>query len=190
MLSVVYAKPTDNFGNTEVPGNYNHVLLAELFHFQSRRWKVMASEHIQAVFRQLRVFIESLANHISDEDRIVRAVKEQVDQRLADYMSKAEAELATLLDDEKQQPITYNHYYTDNVQKSRQADAREVIRNIMQKTAADEWNGALHISNNGADTKRLIDALQRRVEVNMDEQACAEARAGLNAYYKVIYQAW
>ena len=149
----------------------------------------MASKHVEAVFRQLRVFIESLANHISDEERIVLAVKEQVDQRLADYMSKAEAELATLLDDERQQPITYNHYYTDNVQKSRQADARELISDIMQETAANEWNGALHISNNGEDVTRLINALQQRVEVDMDEQACAEARAGLSAYYKVIHQA-
>ncbi|KAK3700512.1 hypothetical protein LTR37_015913 [Vermiconidia calcicola] len=171
----------------ELPGNYNHVLLAELFHFQSRRWRIMAAEHVEAVFRQLRVFIECLANHISDEERIVMAVKEQVDQRLANYMSNAEAELATLLDDENQQPITYNHYYTDNVQKSRQADARKLISDIMQETAADEWNGALHISNNGVDVKKLINALQQRVEVDMDEQACTEARAGLDAYCKVTH---
>jgi hypothetical protein len=131
------------------------------------------------------VFIESLANHLSDEERIVMAVKEQVDQRLSDHMSKAEAELETLLEDEQQQPITYNHYYTDNVQKARQKDAQDVISTLMEETAANDFRGVMHVSNNGIDVKRLIQGLQKRVLVDMDEQACAEARAGLEAYYKV-----
>jgi hypothetical protein len=43
----------------------------------------------------------------------------------------------------------------------------------------------MHISNNGIDVKRLVGALQKRVIVDMDEQACSEVRAGLDAYYKV-----
>jgi hypothetical protein len=36
--------------------------------------------------------------------------------------------------------------------------------------------------------KRLVTALQKRVIVDMDEQACSEVRAGLDAYYKVSDQ--
>lgn len=55
----------------------------------------------------------------------------------------------------------------------------------MKEAAEDDWDGALHTSNNGTGMQRLVKALQRRVIVDMYEQACAEARAGLNAYYKV-----
>ncbi|KAK0932876.1 hypothetical protein LTR29_015546 [Friedmanniomyces endolithicus] len=100
-------------------------------------------------------------------------------------MSKALAELEVLIEDERHQPITYNHYYTDNVQKARQSDSQDLIKTIMRNAAEDDYGGALHVSNNSIDMQRLIKARQMRVIVDMDEQACAEARAGLNAYYKV-----
>ncbi len=43
----------------------------------------------------------------------------------------------------------------------------------------------LHISNTAADADKLLNALQRQVSVNMDEQACSEVLAAFSAYYKV-----
>jgi hypothetical protein len=50
-----------------------------------------------------------------------------------------------------------------------------------------KWNGKLHISNNAVDGQKLLAALQRRINVDMNLQACEEALAGLNAYYKVTH---
>jgi hypothetical protein len=52
----------------ELPGNYNHVLLAELFHFQSRRWRQIAVDHIELVHKALKSFIITLSEHITYED--------------------------------------------------------------------------------------------------------------------------
>jgi hypothetical protein len=169
----------------ELPGNYNHVLLAELFHFQSKRWRQLATDHIELVYRGLRSFVTMLANYITHEERIRLEISKQVHEHLATHMSEAEKELRLLLEDEQQQPITYNHYYTDNIQKARQNSSRDVINKIVKDTADDDFHGAMHISNNGIDVKRLVSALQKRVIVDMDEQACSEVRAGLDAYYKV-----
>lgn len=126
-----------------------------------------------------------LADHITHEEKIRLEISKQVHEHLAIHMSEAEKELGLLLKDEQQQPITYNHYYTDNIQKARQNASRDLINKIVKDTAADDFHGAMHISNNGVDVKRLVSALQNRVIVDMDEQACSEVRAGLDAYYKV-----
>lgn len=145
----------------------------------------MAECHLKNVFSHLTLFIKDLSSQITDEERIGIEVDDIVGRRLADCVGKAEKELELLLDDERQQPITYNHYYTDNVQKARQSESQDMVRKVMRETAREDWNGNFHISNNGSDIERLVNALQKRVIVDMDEQACAEARAGLSAYYKV-----
>ncbi|KAK3074199.1 hypothetical protein LTR53_003542 [Teratosphaeriaceae sp. CCFEE 6253] len=107
----------------ELPGNYNHVLLAELYHFQSRRWKDMASKHLGAVHTQPESFIQTLAQHVTQDERISMEIADKVAQHLSGQMIRASAELEVLIEDERQQPITYNHYYTDNVQRARQGDS-------------------------------------------------------------------
>jgi hypothetical protein len=169
----------------ELPGNYNHVLLAELFHFQSKRWKQLAADHIKLVYNELKSFVTVLAKHITHEEKITLEISKQVNEHLATRMGEAEKELRILFEDEQQQPITYNHYFTDNVQKARQNASRDLINKIVMDTADDDFHGAMHISNNGIDVNRLVSALQKRVIVDMDEQACSEVRAGLDAYYKM-----
>ncbi|KAK0335645.1 hypothetical protein LTR94_011900 [Friedmanniomyces endolithicus] len=138
----------------ELPGNYNHVLLAELFHFQARRWKDMASKHLGAVHTQLESFIQTLAQHVTQDERINMEIADKVAQHLSGQMSRASAELKVLIEDERQQPITYNHYYTDNVQRARQGDSQDLISTVIQDAADNDYGGALHISNNGIDMQR------------------------------------
>jgi hypothetical protein len=72
-------------------------------------------------------------------------------------MKCATEELRKLWQDEQHHPVTYNHYFTDNIQEYREQ----------------------------MDMDRFLAGLQQRVQVNMTEQACAEALSGLRAYYKV-----
>lgn len=94
-------------------------------------------------------------------------------------------ELDRLCHDEQLQLITYNHYYTDNIQNERQEDLRRMLRKAMNETSTQDWNRKLHVSNNTLDAAKLLSSLQSRINVNMDAQACAEALSGLYAYYKV-----
>ena len=57
---------------------------------------------------------------------------------------------------EKQQSITYNHYYTNNVQKARQQSTRNFDQKVMNEASADDWNGKPHISNNAVDAEKLL----------------------------------
>lgn len=138
------------------------------------------------MYQALRTYLKNVANFVSNDDHIVAEMIEKVDSALRVNFENAEKELKLLCEDERQQPITYNHYYTDNVQQAHRDTTREVIKKAMKEVSIEEYNGKMHISNNGVDANKLLGALHRRVVVDMDEQACAEALAALAAYYKVI----
>ncbi|KAI6853806.1 hypothetical protein KC365_g15983 [Hortaea werneckii] len=173
-----------NLTNAALIGDYDSSEL-EFFntsHTESRRLRAFIHS---LVYRGLKSFVTMLADYITHEERIRLETSKQVHEHLAIHMSGAEKELGHLLEDEQQQPITYNHYYTDNIQKARQDASRDSITKIVKDIADEDFHGAMHISNNGFDVKRLVSALQKRVIVNMDEQACSEVRTGLDAYYKI-----
>ena len=73
------------------------------------------------------------------------------------------------------------HYFTDNVQKSRRDSVQELIKGAMDRI--DNANGGNKSST--MTSAALVGALQNEVIVDMDQQACSEALAGFNAYYKV-----
>jgi len=105
--------------------------------------------------------------------------------KLEKVRSLANDELKKIISDEKKQPITYNHYYTDNIQNARKDSLKGLILKAVREAVKEDCNGQLLIRNTQDDSEKLLASLQERVVVNMDSQACAEALGGLNAYYKV-----
>jgi len=169
----------------ELPGNYNHVLLSELFHEQSSRWGRFASDHVTSLFDKTKVFVERVLLHVIAEDKVRGEILRLTANALETRKENAQVELQRIVDDEKRQPITYNHYFTDNIQNARQDSLKKAIQSAMKVVVNEDWNGKFHISNNQLDSDKLLASLQKRVIVNMDDQACSEALAGLTAYYKV-----
>ena len=129
--------------------------------------------------------MKSALSHIVQDEQVLNELLEITIASLQRSRQNAEEELKNLCQDEKQQPITYNHYYTDNVQKSRQDSTRQMIRKAMDEAKQEDWNGRFHISNTQVDAEKLLTSLQNRINIDMNNQACAEALAGLDAYYKV-----
>lgn len=169
----------------ELPSNYNHVLLAELFYYQSKRWKDIASEHLAGIFDKVKLFVEDAVQYISVDDQVSAEMLERISNLLNDSKQSADKELEKLCNDESQQPITYNHYYTNNIENARRDTTRNWVKKAMQDASIGVYNRKLHIRNTAADAEKLMNALQRQVSVDMDDQACAEVLAGFSAYYKV-----
>lgn len=161
------------------------MLLTELFHTQSKRWKSFASVHVSHVTEGIRKFIADVLTHLDADEQMHRELFARVEVFLERNGAMARSELDRLCADKDGQPITYNHYFTDNVQNARHETTRGLLRKALKEASVEEYNKKLHISNTTVDAEKLLGALQRRVLVDMDEQACSEAWAGLNAYYKV-----
>ncbi|EXJ61698.1 dynamin GTPase [Cladophialophora yegresii CBS 114405] len=169
----------------ELPGTYNYVLLAELFHEQSSQWINIAQDHLHNIGNIVRDFVEAVIYHTSPDTNVSGEIMELVRTNLQENMNGATKELRKLWQDEQHHPVTYNHYFTDNIQKAREQGTRDVVKRAVVETRDQDWHGRMHISNVQMDLDRFLAALQDRVQVNMTEQACAEALSGLQAYYKV-----
>ncbi|PVH71731.1 putative dynamin GTPase [Cadophora sp. DSE1049] len=169
----------------ELPGNYNHVLLAELYHEQSSRWEGIAENHVTKLFNITTDFVDGAMDHVVHEENMRREIILLANNRLEEGKMLANDELQKLLADERRQPITYNHYYTDNIQNARESSMRDAMQKAMRAAVEKDWNGKFHVSNTPLELEKVLASLQKRVIVNMDDQACAEAMGGLQAYYKV-----
>lgn len=132
-------------------------------------------------------FVRAALAHVIKDEQVHSEVLETTIASLQKNIQAAKQELEVLCEDEKLQPITYNHYYTDNIQKARQEAMRNMLKKAMDETTAQDWNGRVHISNSSFDAAKLLSSLQTRIIVDMDAQACAEALSSLHAYYKVGY---
>ncbi|KFY75683.1 hypothetical protein V499_04357 [Pseudogymnoascus sp. VKM F-103] len=97
----------------ELPGNYNYVLLSELYHEQSSRWTMIGNDHLTSVLATTANFVDMVLNCIIEEEDVKSRVREIIQSKFEIKKAGAAKELETLIKDEKRQPITYNHYYTD-----------------------------------------------------------------------------
>lgn len=117
--------------------------------------------------------------------KVRQNIQSCVEKSLQENIKRAIVELNVLLEDEARQPITYNHYYTDNVQKARNEQSKRQIRDSMQNTLHTDQHGRHYVSNSPASIEKLVTVFQERVVVDMTDQACSEAQNDLSAYYKV-----
>ncbi|KAJ5787101.1 Dynamin [Penicillium paradoxum] len=169
----------------ELPGNYNHSFLAELFHVQSSRWALIAREHINSISKIVSQFANLALIHVIKDGKIRENVNCLIQAALEANVEASEHELAKLLEDETRQPITYNHYYTDNIQKARHDNSMQQIEKSVRDAIAPDWNGRHNLPNTENDIAGLLKSLKSRLVVDMKEQACLDAKTDLNAYYKV-----
>lgn len=119
------------------------------------------------------------------DNKVRQNVLHSVEKSVQANFQRAIDDLDTLLEDEARQPITYNHYYTDNIQKSRSDQSKRKIHDSMHNAIERDWNGKFHVSNSSVEIDKLVTSLQDRVIVDMTKQACSEAQNDLSAYYKV-----
>jgi hypothetical protein len=178
----------DQTRGQELPGNYNQALLAELFHVQSLRWAEIAREHIFAVSKIVFQFVNAALAYAIKDGKVRENIGRLVSTTLEANVEAAEHELERILQDETRQPITYNHYYTDNIQNARNEASKSLIEDSVRDAIQNDWDGTLHLQNTGKDFDRLLSSLKKRVIVDMKEQACSEAKTDLTAYYKVSFR--
>ncbi|KGO57330.1 Dynamin [Penicillium expansum] len=175
----------DQTRGQELPGNYNQALLAELFHVQSSRWAEIAREHIVVISKIVSQFVNGALEYAIKDGKVRENISRLVSTMLEANVDAAQHELERILQDETRQPITYNHYYTDNIQNARNEASKSLIEDSVRDAIASDWDGTLHLRNTKKDSVRLVSSLKKRLIVDMKEQACSEAKTDLAAYYKV-----
>ncbi|KAK2820034.1 hypothetical protein FQN49_007786 [Arthroderma sp. PD_2] len=178
-----------NTRGLELSGTYGHTLLMELFHSQSSRWDAISRGHVNKVHKLICNFVVQSLAYIIKEDQVRNELWRSMKASLQKNLDAAVDELQSICNDEKIQPITYNHYYTDNIENARQQGVKDAIRNAFDTaTVGSDYHGDDNYDDDSTKSRRrrvLESALEKQVVVDMDKRACEEAKTALVAYYKV-----
>ena len=172
----------------ELPGTFNPLIVGDLFYQQSKPWKRLIERYSERILDATRTSLELISLHTTDENTSEGLLREVIDPAMERYTNQLERRVAAILrPHQKGHPITYNHYFTETIQKARrehenknQARQLNAFFNINPETGSDYVN-----THRGFHTEELLNTLSQQTEADMDRYACSEAVDCMEAYYKV-----
>ncbi|KAL9118920.1 MAG: hypothetical protein Q9187_004527 [Circinaria calcarea] len=144
----------------ELAGNFNPLLIGELFWEQSFRWYQIAADHMERV--------------------------SQIQDTLKIRKDASIRELELIMEDVKSYPINYNHYYTDTIKKRRQARGRKSLAETIEgrSCTGEEFSDDDHTSSI-IGVAQAAEEYRQRVDPDMEKHSCEEALDCLFSIYKV-----
>ncbi len=173
----------------ELQGNFNPLLIGELFWKQSYRWRHLEEVHVEEVANVCTRFLNDLLQDKCPKDVRNRVWSSQIQEALKERHAAAIRELNLIVEDLKEYPINYSHYYTDTTRKRRQErDSKTLTKSIEEATQH------VHLEDcESAHTTAQINitqAVQSYAQHNDPDMArisCEEVLDCMLAIYKVRY---
>ena len=166
----------------ELPGNYNPLVVGELFWEQASNWYAMAVFHAEKISLACDNFLDVLLNDKCTKDLRAKVWSSFVRDSMKSRHESAMRELDRIMEDLKSYPINYNHYYTDTVQNLRRERMKKSLQGSLDANIP-QWDG----ENWEHETSGIVDEYFRDMEPNMENFSCDEALDCLRAIYKVSY---
>jgi len=171
----------------ELPGNFNPLLVGELFWEQSSKWQQMAERHVEDVADVCNRFLDTLLREKCPKDVYTRLWSSKIEDALKLRLDGSAKEMAKIMEDIKGYPITYNHYYTDTIKKRRrergEKSLAKCIDNATQHVILPECNSN-HTSAQ-VDAGKAAREYSDEVDPDMENHSCEEALDCLYSIYKV-----
>ncbi len=172
----------------ELPGTYNPMIINILFQEQSQHWETEARRHIRTAWQACTKFVALMLGELTDSRISERILHFWVNGLMEERHRLAEQELQELFDDRREHAITYDHYYTENVQKKRQQRQLKSPVQALRKALTLPDHEALDIKKGYTIfPQTFLSLLSTATESNMDRFACLEILDRMKAYYKVVF---
>lgn len=172
----------------ELPGTFNPMIVADLFLDQATPWESIAESHIDTIWKAAKEFLSLATTYIADASTsraLFQKVFEPALDQLMESLNLKTAEL--LMPHQKSHPITYNHYFTETLQKVRSERRKTEFSNIVQTfLGASSLEPRYNLTQQPIDLNQLVALLVQCTEPDMNRFACFEALDCMEAYYKVI----
>lgn len=171
----------------ELPGMYNPMIVGDIFHDQSKPWKKIVHQHLDAVYSAAEVFLNQLLAYLTNEE-VSECLNREV---LSPFLHRIYSKLVEKGDElinlsKNMHPITYNHYFTDTIQNiHEQRLETEVAHKLQAFFRAKEVNTLEDLRIKNVKIISLIKALATRNEADMDRYASSEILDCMEAFYKV-----
>ena len=173
----------------ELVGNFNPLVIGELFWEQSEKWRGIAADHIMKVDGVCTAFLKNLLQDKAPKDVMSRVWSSIIEEKLTIRKKAAIHELDLLTKDLRgRHPINYNHYYTDTIAKNRQDRQTAAITKSVEAATSEyptpgyEDYGA---TSTEVDIEKVVADFNQSTDPNMEKFGCEEALDCLQAIYKV-----
>ncbi|EHL00349.1 putative Interferon-induced GTP-binding protein Mx [Glarea lozoyensis 74030] len=169
----------------ELIGNFNPLVIGDLFWELSEKWDRLAHTHVDQVATACQNFLKNLLTDKCPEDVERRIWNTKIADELKKRHAAARAELKLIMNDHKNYPINYNHYYTDTITKRRQdRQQKELTKHIEDATTQDYNKQGFQVVSK-INVEQVVTAYNKKVDPNMDNFSCEEALDCLFSIYKV-----
>lgn len=170
----------------ELPGTFNPMIINTLFQEQSQQWEVEARKHVEHVWRACNRLMYSIIGEIADHRVGERLLQHWIHDLLKARLCNAESDLKQILADRQEHAITYNHYYTENVQNIHQQRRAKSSQNALKKILGLAENQHVDMTQNLViSPQAFLSSFSSQTEADMDRFACIEILDRVLAYYKV-----
>ncbi|KAL8706330.1 MAG: hypothetical protein Q9201_000613 [Fulgogasparrea decipioides] len=173
---------------SELPGTFNPLIVGDLFYRQARPWKRLVEQFKGRILGATRTAVELILIYVTDETTREGLLREIINPAFERFTQQLDGKVAEIIRPHQTgHPITYNHYFTETIQKARQEHAKnDQIRrlNAFFKLRPELGLSYVH-SHQGFNTGDLLNALNPPVEHDMDRFACSEATYCMQAYYQI-----
>lgn len=168
----------------ELPGTFNPLIVGEMFSTHCKPWPDLAKSYVNIVFDMSRATLVAALRHVADDETASRLITNLLNPAFDELGNSVEAKLRELLEPHiGGHPITYNHYLTDNIQKTQ----RERHTSRIFKALKPFMDPASNTNEYQQFTPaKLASAIGKATEPNMDSHAAMTAIDTMEAYYKVL----
>lgn len=173
----------------ELLGNFNPLVIGELFWEQSAKWQQLALDHIDNVSMICGRFLDALLKEKSPKDMQPRIWSSMICEVLNARKNASIHELGQMWEDLRHFPINYNHYYTDMVKKQQIERTKESLSKAI-KTATSHAPMPQCSSNHttaSVDIDLAVLKFSENIDPDMKQVSCEEALDCLLAIYKVCW---
>ncbi|KAK5173716.1 uncharacterized protein LTR77_002397 [Saxophila tyrrhenica] len=167
-------------------GNYNPLIIGELFWELSSKWEHFATSHVDQVSEICTTFTRTLLEETCPRDVQSRLTELKVKESLQRRRERAAEELDMILEDKRDFPAVYNHYYTDNVQKARTQRMEDRLEKSIEAATHHERMPGCNSNHTSAsvDVSVAINHFHSQVDRDMERYSCEEALDCLLSMYK------
>ncbi|KAL9033758.1 MAG: hypothetical protein Q9180_005779 [Flavoplaca navasiana] len=170
----------------ELPGTFNPLIIGDLFYEQSMPWKAMTDRYCESILNVIKKTVSSTIDNATDSATAEGLLQTLLYPALDTRKVQFNAKVAEVLEPHRcGHAITYNHYFTDAVQKARNEHQQEEQARRLRDFFGVGPNQDLFCAKQSYKVSEVVESLAGSTQEDMDRYACSEATYCMEAYYKV-----
>jgi GTPase SAR1 family protein len=171
----------------ELPGTFNPQIIGELFYDHAKPWTALVMSCKEQLLDATKATLNLVLDNVTQDPRIYNGILQRIinpglEPLRQSLQRKAEE---VLKQHQRGHPITYNHYFTDNIQKARADHWGKLVEAKLSEFFGIKLGSTDTHYHYNFDVKSLAASLKSiNAETNMERHACSEAVDCMQAYYK------